>query len=765
MFTAFTIHPWKLTEDALPAGHMRLSESLTSLGNGLLGMRGNFEEQYSGDSHQGTYFAGVWFPDKTRVGWWKNGYPAYFGKVINAMNLTSIRVVVDDVEFDLGQLPVRAFERTLDMQTGTLSRRCVAAFPQGDVLLETQRFLSVATPEVLAIRLSVTPQFEAAISLLPALDADVRNEDSNYDEMFWDFEGEGEQGEVLWVKAKTKENPFGTPRFAVAAAMHNTVAGAVPLPSSIRSGYACRLYAGKALPGETVTIDKIVAVATSRDEPEKSLGVAAVRRLLTAAKKGFDILKEEHDQAWAERWRHADVRIDGDPAAQQGIRFNIFQLFSTYYGEDKRLNIGPKGFTGEKYGGATYWDTEAYCLPLYTAIAGQQVARNLLLYRFLQLDGAFYNARQQGLKGALYPMVTFTGVECHNEWEITFEEIHRNAAIAMAIFQYVEYTGDTAYLAEHGLDVLTAIARFWADRAHFSKRNHCYMIHGVTGPNEYENNVNNNWYTNRMAKWCLDYTAEQLQRATPKKRAALSVEDAEIAAMRTIAEGMYLPEDAELGIFVQHDTFLDKDLMPADDLPPEDRPINQHWSWDRILRSCFIKQADTLQGLYALGHLYDLETKRRNFDFYEPMTVHESSLSPCVHAVLAAELGYHKKAVEMYHRTARLDLDNINRDTQDGLHITSMSGSWLAIAQGFAGMRTVGGLSFRPFLPEDWQGYAFSINYRGRLLEISVTGQEVQLSLQEGDPLTLKLYDESVELTNTHRAPLSFAFAYPHTSD
>ena len=749
MKTLFAYDPWKLIETELHRDDMRLAESMTSTGNGHMGMRGNFEERYSGDSHRGTYLAGVWYPDKTRVGWWKNGYPLYFGKVINAMNILSLRVRIDKEDIDLARDEVTAFRRELDMQRGVLSREFTIRRREGSVRVCFERFVSVARPELLAIRCRVTPDFACRVTLIAAIDADVRNEDSNYEETFWDFEGEDEgAGGILSVRARTKENAFGTPRFAVCGAM---AVDPLKRPRKDRgqteTGYAERRLTYDAQAGETVGCDKFVCVTTSRDHQEGQLTQSAHTGAMVAKAAGYDTLRREHERAWARRWEKADVRIDGDVAAQQGIRFNIFQLFSTYYGEDARLNIGPKGFTGEKYGGATYWDTEAYCLPMYTAIAGQDVAHHLLKYRWLQLEGAYHNARQQGLPGALYPMVTFTGVECHNEWEITFEEIHRNSAIAYAIFAYTQYTGDRSYLDQYGIDVLLGIARFWAGRVHFSKRAGQYMIHGVTGPNEYENNVSNNWYTNRMAAWTLAYTAEQLMLVPREKMETLSVSGEEIRKFREIAEKMYLPEDEALGIFVQHDTFLDKDLMPASAIPAEERPINQHWSWDKILRSCFIKQADVLQGLYFLEHLYDKETIRRNFEFYEPMTVHESSLSPCVHSILAASLGMMDKAVELYARTARLDLDNINNDTADGLHITSMAGSWLSIVQGFAGMRTVTGeLCFAPRLPEGWDGYAFKIEYRGRIVEVSVDREGAKLALLEGEPLRVTLDGETMEL-------------------
>lgn len=461
--------------------------------------------------------------------------------------------------------------------------------------------------------------------------------------------------------------------------------------------YAARHYQYSVAPGDSIQLQKFVAVTTSRDMEKDALIPQAERIAVEAVNKGYTSLKQEHVAAWARRWDKADVEIEGDTEAQQGIRFNIFQLFSTYYGEDARLNIGPKGFTGEKYGGATYWDTEAYAVPMYLALADPDVTRNLLLYRYQQLEGAKHNATQQGLRGALYPMVTFTGVECHNEWEITFEEIHRNGAIAYAIYNYTNYTGDLTYLHDYGVDVLVEISRFWADRVHFSKSQQQYMIHGVTGPNEYENNVNNNWYTNTLAAWVLKYTLSVLPQISTEKAQRLAVTADELAHWQDIVTHMYYPYDEEREVFVQHDTFMDKDLQPVSALDPSNLPLNQKWSWDKILRSCFIKQADVLQGLYFFGDQFTLEEKARNFAFYEPMTVHESSLSPSIHAVLAAELKMEEKAVEMYKRTARLDLDNYNNDTEDGLHITSMTGSWLAIVQGFAGMRTYNEtLSFSP---------------------------------------------------------------------
>lgn len=749
------IDGWKIIESEIHKEDFRLAESIMSLGNGHMGMRGNFEEYYSGDFHRGSYIAGVWFPDKTRVGWWKNGYPEYYGKVINSTNFIGIRVWVDDEEIDLFTANIKEYYRELDMQHGVLRRKCTILQNEKEINIAIERFLSITDRELAVIKYSVTStNANAKITFLPYLSGNVRNEDSNYEDDFWvEMNKEVSEYEACLVM-KTKDNPFGTPTFEVATTMRIELDAKVNSVSNYENTkYVDNQFEVYAEKGKTVSLIKYVAVTTDRDYESSKLIQKGKDLLAKSLVKGYDVIFQEHKNAWLKRWEIADIEIDGDQEAQQGIRFNLFQIFSTYYGEDDRLNIGPKGFTGEKYGGATYWDTEAYALPLYLSTAKPEVARNLCIYRHRQLPGAYENARKQGLNGALYPMVTFNGIECHNEWEITFEEIHRNAAIAYAIYNYVNYTGDADYLHEYGIDVLTGISRFWANRVHFNKEKNVYMIHGVTGPNEYENNVNNNWYTNKMASWTLTFTLEVIKILEKNGRenriSNLNITNIEKDSWKQIAEKMYLPFDKKLGIFIQHDTFLDKDLKPVDQLNPNDRPLNQNWSWDKILRSCYIKQADVLQGLYFLNHEFTLEEKQKNFDFYEQMTVHESSLSPCVHAILAAELGKKEKAYELYHRTARLDLDNYNNDTEDGLHITSMTGSWLSIVQGFAGMRVVDGtLSFAPFIPDQWDRYSFKLVFRKSLLKLEVTKENIVIS-QEGPELTFHIYDKKMTIDKT----------------
>ena len=751
-----TTHEWKIIENQWNPALHQASESIFSIGNGRMGQRANFEETYTGPHLQGSYVGGVYYPDKTRVGWWKNGYPEYFAKVLNSVNWIGINITIDGVELNLHEAKVTEFYRELNMHEGLLKRRFVAEIaPEKTVQVEATRFVSMARKEVGAIKYSVTLlDFSGKIVFTPYLDFDVKNHDSNYEEKFWEGVTQRVGSQKAVVCSKTRKT-----HFHVACSMryellidgkHSTI---YP-ESASKEQYAENTFEVDANQGVPYTVQKYVSVVSSLNHNKKDLTEVADRIASEAMHKGFKFLQNEQIESWAKIWEQADIIIEGDAEAQQGIRFNIFQLTQTYTGDDSRLNIGPKGFTGEKYGGSTYWDTEAYCLPFYMASAGQEVAKNLLIYRYNQLDKAIENAEKLGFKNgaALYPMVTMNGEECHNEWEITFEEIHRNGAIAYAIYNYSRYYNDKTYVADYGLEVLIGISRFWAQRVNWSEAKKQYVMLGVTGPNEYENNVNNNWYTNYIARWCLSYTTqiiEQLEREDAKKlesifiKTSFEAED-ELAKWKAIINKMYFPESKDLGVVLQQDNYLDKELISQEDLDPNERPINQHWSWDRILRSCFIKQADVLQGMYFFEDQFDKETIARNFDFYEPLTLHESSLSPCIHVVLAAYLDKMDKAYELYLRTSRLDLDDYNREVHEGLHITSMAGTWLSVVEGFGGMRVHNNeLHFSPKLPQGWKKLTFKINFRGTLLECEF-GEENKIVKHGAGSFKIKINDSEV---------------------
>ena len=750
---------WLIIEEGFHPEYVRKSESIFSLGNGYMGQRANFEEKYSGDSLQGSYVAGVYYPDKTRVGWWKNGYPEYFAKVLNAPSWIGIDIAVNGIQVDLAKSSVDSFQRILNMKEGFLQRRFRLKVSKNKTLeFNIMRFLSMSDPDLGIIKYSVRSiDFAGKIAFNVFLDSDVRNEDANYGKKFWkEVAHEVSNGSGLIVSRTIKTD------FHVATAMsfdfqRNGKKHIPDLSLTNQEKYVSNSFTEKITPGEEFTLIKYASVLSSLNIPKPELINSVKRRTGEALTKGFEKLLSEHKHEWEMIWKSSDVLIEGDVAAQQAIRFNIFHLNQTYTGKDERLNIGPKGFTGEKYGGSTYWDTEAFALPFFLKTAEQKVSRNLLLYRYKHLQAAITNAQKLGFTSgaALYPMVTMNGEECHNEWEITFEEIHRNGAIAYAIFNYVRHTGDTEYLADYGLEVLIGISRFWCQRASWSAEKNKFVILGVTGPNEYENNVNNNWYTNTVAAWTMSYTVTNLRglsTGNPLKFKVLVEKtgfnfESETSKWEQIVRNLHFPYDEERRVFLQQDCFLDKELKPASEIPSGERPINQHWSWDRILRSCYIKQADVLHGLYVFEDKYDTETLKRNFDFYEPITVHESSLSACIHSIMASRIGNIGKAYELYLRTARLDLDDYNHEVGDGLHITSMAGTWLAIVEGFGRMRILNDkLYINPLIPQNWSSYSFHARFRGIPFETRISHDTIGIRNLSDKPLVINVSGNEYKL-------------------
>ena len=506
---------WNIIEEGFHADNLRASESIFSLGNGRLGQRGNFEETYSSDSLQGSYVAGISFLDRTRVGWWKNGYPHFFSRIPNAPNWSGIHLRLIDEEVDLAQWDVDSFERRLDMKKGISYRDFEVTSPKGNTLkIHVEHINSMAHQNLCLIKYSVTSvNYEGKISVVPYINGDVKHENSNFNEKMWNILRAETTNEYAYLWTQTKREDSQVCCAMTYQVFKNSKELSIS-PIKIEKEKLTGFSAGADVkPGERITLIKYTTILSSLYYDRQELVEHAVAESKEAKAQGWEKLLQDHQNVWQHIWDETDVTIEGDPEAQQGIRFNIFQLSQSYRGDDPRLNIGPKGFTGEKYGGNTQWNTELCCVPFFLLSSPKETAKNLLLYRYNQLSKAIDNARKLGFKdgAALYPMVTFNGDECHNEWEITFEEIHRNNIIVHEIVQYVTMTGHTDFIARYGLEIMIAISRFWAQRVSFSQPKQKYVILGVTGPNEYENNVDNNWYTNYSCVQTLKATIETIE--------------------------------------------------------------------------------------------------------------------------------------------------------------------------------------------------------------------------------------------------------------
>lgn len=747
--------PWCIIEEGFHVDKVLASESIFSLGNGHIGQRGTFEEQYSGETMYGSYIAGLYFPEEAERGSWKKGYSETNDKIINAPNWSRIDVRINDDKLDLTEWDVQNFRRILNMHEGYLERSFEAVSYKGHrIQVCVRKFFSMAETEVAAINYTIKSlNFDGRISFLPQIDGNIHNYYTNFDEHFWNIlQSKTVERDAAYIWAQTRRVDSQISIGMTYSLLKNSKELEV-IPTKIEKGNITGFGVGSDVKeGDTLCLHKYISVMNSKDYPKEELVDRAVAKAREIKQKGWEALFAEHADVWNKKWEQSDVIIDNDIEAQQAIRFAIFHLNQTYKGSDARLNISPKGLTGEKYGGSTRWDTEAVCIPFYLCTAHPEVAKNLLLYRYRHLFKAIQNAEKLGFGSgaALFPAATFNGSEVVNQWELSFEAIYRNGVIAYAIYDYISYTGDEEYLVSNGLEVLIAISRFWAQRVSMSSDKKQYVLLGVTGPNDYENNVNNNWFTNTIAVWTLQYTIQCIE--VVKKLNFLAYEDLinkiqfeteETFLWQDIIDNMYFPKSEKLGVFLQQDGFLDKTQIRMKDIPRTELPINQHWTWDRILRSSLIKQADVIHGLYLFEDNLNKDVIRKNFEFYEPLTVHESSLSASIHSLVASFIDDISKAYELYLRTARLDLDDYNKDVADGLHITSMAGTWLSIVRGFAGLRVKQGeLHFKPQVPSKWQAYEFNIIFRNNHLNIRIEQNRTRIKNIKGEKIDIYIHDK-----------------------
>lgn len=754
----YILDPWSIIENKFDSTKMIDSESIFSLGNGKIGQRGNFEEDFSNNKTIGNYISGIYFRDKTKVGWWKKGYPEYFAKMVNCPNWNKIRISINNQLLDLNKCKILSFKRELNMKEGWCERKALVLTNNSiKIEIQSKKFISLKRVNIGAINYKIKVfDDNVNINVFPCIDINVRNNDSNWNEPFLQTIDSISKNNLSIVNSKVINSEFQISTFFKSTySLNNKKVDIKYLESNDENliGSSSVFSLNK---DDELTIFKVGGYINSNDSRKKDFNNIIEKECENALKTGFIDLCKENTVEWKKIWDDSDIIIKGDVKSQQAIRFNIFHLNQTFNGNDSSLNIGPKGFTGEKYGGVTYWDTEAYCIPFYLGTKDSTVAKNLLNQRYDQLKNAIKNAEKIGLNhgAALYPMVTVNGEECHNEWEITFEEIHRNAAIAQAIKKYVTTTGNYKFLENKGIKILIAISRFWQQRVNYSQLINKYVILGVTGPNEYENNVDNNWYTNYSAKWCLEFTIKQLSEIAKRKNIDIeivfknnNINIQEIANWKKIIKNIHLPYSKDLNVFIQNDGFLNKDLQPIDNIKSDERPINQNWSWDKILRSPYIKQADVLQGFYFFENDFSKSELESNFNYYEQFTVHESSLSACIHSILASRMNKIEKAYEYYIRASRLDLDDYNKEIKQGLHITSMGGSWMSIIEGFAGVRIFKEkLYINTKIPKKWDSYSFKLNVKNRKISVLINKHETKIELLLGEKIDIVLNNQETTI-------------------
>ena len=740
----FQVDPWSIIERGFDPSHGLVSESVFALGNEYQGIRGHFDEDYGGERLIGSYFNGLYEEESIPASY--KGIPSRIRFMVNAVNWLYTRISLNGADLDLAECRCDDFIRVLDLRTGTLTREFTWHAPGGrDLRLVFTRFVSMNAPHLGYQKIEFRAvNFAGLVRIRSGLDFSVPHIS---------------KGKNYWVcQAKEQAAPYAamlgetlTSKQRVFSGMRLTVREARDLRPILEDRLVGFDFSLPLRLGEAVFFEKQACNYAEKEAGKQREDVWAEGLRLAASYDDLDFNAALAEQAayWERVWAVSDIKIEGDPENQQGIRFCIFQMHQTYHGQDPRNNIGAKGLTGEAYSGHTFWDTETYCLPFYL-FNNPPAARNLLQYRYRTLPAALERAKEVGCRGAFYPLATIDGTESCTLWQHANIQLHVGTAIAYGIRHYVSICRDKDFLYSAGLEMLLEICRCYASRGQWGPRTGEFGFYGVMGPDEFQIMVNNNCYINFMAKKTFEYTAEavreMLENAPDRLREVMAktrVEPSELAVWQEMARKMRLPLDRATGVFEEHDGFFDMPHLDIQTIPTEDFPLYHHWSYDRLYRYDMIKQPDVLMFLFLHNHDFSPESKRANYEYYEPRCIHESSLSPSIHSILAAEIGKHDQALAYFKFATRMDLDNYNRNTEQGLHTTSIAAAWMNIVYGFGGMRSDGPLlAFRPSIPRAWRSYDFRVTYRGSAVEVQVDQGTARFRVTSGPVVTLSIYGE-----------------------
>lgn len=743
------VDPWLIVEKGFHPDRSRVSESIFSSANESMGVRGYFDEGYSGDRHVGSYINGVF--EARQIDKSYKGISTSGNYMVNTLDWLYTRIRCGAETLDLQNSKFRDFRRSLDMRDGIVKRDFIWEAADGsEIKLHFERFVSMEKSELGCQRLRIeTLKGSPQLELFFALDFDTFHEASDK-KNFWSLEKAEEASGHPALLARTINT-----HQPVFSGFKLSASPSLPLQYTSEGkkvGYRANL---KLEPGQSVSFEKMVVNVRfdGGTETEKAWaeGLEALKR---DASGSFDEEAKAHSLYWKELWETLDARIEGDPENQQGLRYSIFQLHQTYHGANPKANIGAKGLTGEFYNGHTFWDSEAYCLNFYL-FNNPKAAKNLLLYRYHHLPQAIARAKEIDCEGACFPFATINGEEDCGLWWIANTEIHVGLAIFYAIWHYARVTDDKAFLYKEGAELLVQLSRFYASRGQWAQKSGDFGLYGVMGPDEFKLMVNHNCYMNLLMKKTFEYSASvlaEMQKKNPSAYKTLAskvgLRPMEAKDWLKKAKKTRILQDKKKGIYEQNEGFFDMPHMELKSIPAEQFPLYHSWSYDRLYRYDMHKQPDVLLFLFFFNREFSAKLKKSNYDYYEPRCIHESSLSPAIHSILASEIGYHEQSYKLAQFASRLDLDNYNRNTREGLHTTSLSASWMNLVNGFGGMRSDGKeLSFEPSIPKKWKSFSYRILYRDAVVEVSVDKKKVRLSLVKGSSVPAKLFGKLVKIT------------------
>jgi alpha,alpha-trehalose phosphorylase len=748
----YPVEPWCLREPSLDLDGLGRGESLFTVSNGHIGLRGTLDE---GDPHSipGSYLNSVYELRPLPYAETAYGYPESSQSVINVTNGKLIRLLVDDEPFDVRYGDLRRHERSLDFRTGVLDRQVEWVSPAGqEVRIRSRRLVSLTQRSIVAICYEVEPVgAPARIVIQSELVADEQRveKDSN-DPRVAAVLDRPLQAEEHYASGSGGHLIHRTRRSAIriGAAMDHVVTVPddvdVTVTADAVEDWARTTVTARLQPGQRLTLVKLVSYGWSRRRSLPAIRDQVAAALTGARATGWDELLVEQETFLDDFWERADVELDGDAELQQAVRFGMFHVLQAG-ARGERRPIAAKGLTGPGYDGHSFWDTETFVLPLLTYTA-PAAAADVLRWRHGTLPMAQQRAEDLGLHGAAFPWRTINGEECSGYWPAGTAAFHVNADIADALVRYVAATGDVELEREIGVDLLVQTARLWLSLGHRTMSG-SFRIDGVTGPDEYSAIADNNVFTNLMAARNLRAAADVVTRH-PDLAALLQAGAEEAAAWRDAAAAVCIPYDEALGVHPQSEGFTSHALWDFASTPHDSYPLMLSYPYFQLYRHQVVKQADLVLAMQLCGECFTPEQKRRNVDYYEPLTVRDSSLSSATQAVMAAEVGYLALAYDYAAEAALMDLRDLHDNTGGGLHMASLAGGWTALVFGFGGMRDTGGqLSFRPRLPEGLGALTFRLVRRGALLRVDVDAQEARYTLVRGDePLVIRHEDEELEL-------------------
>lgn len=778
----YPIEPWTVTEKKFDRNTNYRNETTFSLSNGYIGTRGTFEEAYDFDIDtglEGNFVNGFYESEKIRYGEANFGSPLYSQSLLNLPNLKETKLYVDGEEFHMEQGKTGEYARKLHMKDGYLERSLVWTSSAGkSVRIRTERLVSFETEHIMATRYEAVPlNFSGKLRFVSVLQGNVENHTRKTNPIV-DYGPFGRKLRVEKLKREGStlyyEGTTQTSQLTVACgSSHKIMTGGKPAEeitegrevsageyavfgevSELEASCSFEITAEEGVP---VVLEKMICYATSLETEKEELEAFGKRELRKAEDTGYEQLKKYQAEYLNRFWKAADIKIEGEEseALVQGLHFNLFHIIQSAFRGGKQ-GMGAKGLSGEGYEGHYFWDTEMYVLPVFIYTA-PETAKRLLNFRYETLRQARERARILGHdKGALFPWRTINGEEASTYYPLGTAQYHINADIAYALSLYLQVTGDKEYLKEKGAELLIETARIWADVGSFTEcRDGKYCICCVTGPDEYNVLVDNNFYTNLMAREHLRDAAgavrwlmEEEPSAYQELKEKLDFEEEELSLWDEIIEKMYFPYDKEREIYPMDDGFMIRKPWDEEKIPEEKRA----WLYENyhplfIMRHRMSKQADAVLGMYLHSNLFTEEEIRRNYDFYQEVTLHHSSLSTCIFGIVACDIGYTEEAYTYFMQSARMDLDDHHNNFYAGIHAANMAGTWQMLINGFGGMRCQGGkLKFKPRLPEKWESCSFCVRYQGNLLKVSFTKKEARFSLSEGEHIVFYLKDRKIEL-------------------